>query len=133
MCQSETLKQVFENAVEGLLYPSESDEPFEYVCLASEAEALNAARLLALLGLPSATPVEAQSLDDFFADLTEAQAWWGDKEKADAEKYQALRQLLQDRLELAWVFRVGEVEVEVYVLGRHGSDWVGVRTLSVET
>lgn len=97
------------------------------------AEELNGTKLLDLLGLPADTTIEEQSPDDFFADLVEEQDWWGDAEKADAERYQALRRILEAHLDSLHIFRVGEVEVSIYLLGRCEGDWVGLRTLSVET
>ena len=132
MKSQEKVKQALETAVEGLLYPSESDEPFRYICWQG-VEELNSTRLLDLLGLPAETGVESQSPDDFFAELVEEQEGWGDAEKADAERYQALRRILEAHLDSLHIFRVGEVEVGIYLLGHCEGDLVGLRTLSVET
>lgn len=134
MKQQETLQQKLQTAMDGLLYPSESDEPFEYVCWPAAGKTTpNTQSLLNLLDLTLDTPVRTQSIDDFFAELTEAQDWWGEQEQADACKYRALRQILTEQLQSPMIFRVGEVEIDVYLVGRFKADLVGLRTRSVET
>jgi nuclease A inhibitor-like protein len=121
MAGEDGLKERLEAACKGLLYPSESDEPFEFVRLEGAGrKSLTAERLLAALGLDAATPVREQTVDAFFEALPE-------------EEFGALRKALEAELRGLKVFRVGEVEVKVYVMGRAAGAWVGLRTMSVET
>ena len=134
MSHQELLKRDLQAAIEGLFYPSESDAPFAYICFPAEAHGdLDRERLLDLLDVPTNTPVNVQSPDAFFGELIKPQEWWGETEKLDAEKYRVLRRLMEQRLASLTVFRVGEVEVDVYVLGAYEDDLVGLHTRSVET
>ena|SRR5579859_2205615 len=113
-------------AVEGLTYPSESDEPFDVV----EWEAAEGVDLLALVEGHDGNgrKVEEVLVDDFFVALEEAE---------DAEQYQVLRGALESVVAELKVFRVGEgeVRVDVYLIGvvKGGRSIVGVHTVSVET
>jgi hypothetical protein len=70
----------------------------------------------------------------FFADLTKEQDWHGDEEKTAVARYRNLLSVIRDRLSDAKVFRIGEVEVAIYVVGRdRDGGWVGVKTTAVET
>ena len=109
-------------ASKGLLYPSESDEPFSaFVWNATEHDAV---RQIAALG-KRISPLSETTLDDFFAELMT-----GD----DGDQLQQLRATLESRLSGTRVLRIGEVEVEIYVIGKNvAGDWAGVCTVSIET
>jgi hypothetical protein len=113
-------------AVQGLTYPSESDEPFDVVRW-ENPQGLDPARVLeAKVG--KGRNVRAVSPDEFFGALRDAD---------DAERYAALRKVLELVVQQLKVFRVGEgeVTVDVYVVGLAKADRsvVGVHTVSVET
>jgi len=117
-----------------LLYPSESDEPFAVFEWKTANESLTEERLLELAGEPKDSPVKSVPLDMFFADLTKEQDWHADDEKTAVEQYRNLLSVLKDRLSDVKVFRVGEVEVAIYVVGQaKDGGWVGVKTTAVET
>src|SRR4051794_32124715 len=111
------LLRLLSEASAGLLYPSESDEPFEaFVWQATESDAL---RQLAALGKPI-VPLREQSAEEFFQELIA-----GD----DGPRYAQLRALLESRLAGLRVLRIGEIEVAVYLIGRASfGDWAGLRT-----
>lgn len=98
-------------AAGGLLYPSESDQPFEPVRWKDRPKFDG--------------DVHEQSLEEFFAELEKSE---------EAEKWRNLRNVIQTRLSPVNVYRVGEVRVDIFIVGktRQGS-WVGLRTQSVET
>jgi hypothetical protein len=109
-------------ATQGLLYPSESDEPFEPFVWKPTTN--DPAKEIAARSPPGAK-VREQSVDDFFAALATTE---------DAVRYAALRRELESRLKGLRVFRVGEIEVAVYLIGKAPtSEWAGVRTTSIET
>ncbi|MFN7134399.1 MAG: nuclease A inhibitor family protein, partial [Myxococcales bacterium] len=122
-----------EAAVDGLLFMSESDYPFDYVQFPGAGKA-SAQDLAKLLGRPAGTPVEQRSMDDFFNPRTQPQSWWEPEQHVDAQKYRQLRQTLEGNLTDLRVVRVGEIEIGVYLVGRNRfGDLVGVRTTSIET
>jgi hypothetical protein len=115
-------------AAADLHYPSETDAPLTPFRWAGPASSTpDAASLVASLGRDPATPVEAVAFEAFFAPVTQ-----GDDE--GAERFRALRDRLQGELQDLRVYRVGRVDIDVYVLGRHPSgEWVGLQTKVVET
>jgi len=113
-------------AVEGLTYPSESDEPFEVV----RWENLGRVDMAVLVGEHGGKgrKVKQVGINEFFEGLREAD---------DAEGYEQLRRTLEGVARDVKVLRVGdgEVSVDVYVLGSSRADRsvVGVHTVSTET
>lgn len=127
-----TLLQSIENASRGLLYPSESDFPIEPIEFGEEEPTPEA--LLALRKLPSETRVDDPTLDAIFEGLTDVFEEASDDEQATSKRFQALKSLLEDNLEDIRIYRLGEVDMEIFVLGRHASGkWMGIRTNVVET
>lgn len=110
-------------AVNGLTYPSESDEPFDVFVwngpgTASDQVAAHAER---------GRSIEEMPVETFFAQLDDAD---------EAPRYRQLQQLLIADLQIFSIFRVGagEVRVGIYLLGKTQSgSWVGMYTVSVET
>ncbi len=113
---------------------SESDYPFEVLRL-EEAEGLTQEdSLRRKAGVDAATPVVVQSVEDLFRVAAGEQEWKGASEIETARRYQALVGLLKGALEDARVYRVGEINVGVYVVGRSpAGSWLGVSTRVVET
>jgi nicotinamide-nucleotide amidase len=119
-------------AVEGLLFPSESDVPLTPLRFGGSAEGeLSPETLRQTLGQASEAPVETLSVDELFAPVIEAPEG---KPTAEAQKYRELLELLKRELSDLKAFRVGKVDIHVYVLGRHASgQWLGLKTRVVET
>jgi Nuclease A inhibitor-like protein len=112
-------------ASEGLLYPSETDEPFTPFTWGKAEGALTLQKVARLAGASAAAHVEEQPLGEFFKVLTE-----GD----DAEKYRRLQQVVGEQLSGARVFRLGSVNIDIYLVGKtKGGEWAGLETKSVET
>jgi hypothetical protein len=130
---SEQLTAALQQAVAGLLYQSESDEPFEVFMWPDCPRPLRPEDVLSLAGHPPGTPVAQQTVEQFFASATQEQSWYGDEERATARRYRDLLALLRQHLPDAQVFRVGKVEVTVYIVGHAEEQCVGVKTMAVET
>lgn len=121
-------------ATKGLLYTSETDAPFEIVHWPAEGDSLDAKKVLQLSGHQPNAPVETMSVDEFFKDLTKNQSWFGAEEKAAAKKYQKLQAVIQQQLTDPQVYRVGEIQIDIFIVGRSAQgDWAGVKTKAVET
>ncbi|TKC99998.1 nuclease A inhibitor family protein [Polyangium fumosum] len=121
----EPLMQSIEEAAAGLLFPSESDFPIEAYRFGAEEPTPSV--VLRARGLPPDTPVEETSLASFFEGLVE-----GDDDGSG--RFRALVDLLQRELAELRVYRVGKVDIDAFVLGRHPSGmWLGVTTKLVET
>lgn len=131
----DTLQQTLTQAAEGLLFPSESDYPLTFF----EWPSYRGKRLLSrtvrrLLDQPSDTPVERKSLAAFFKPVTEIQDWFGEEEKANAGKFAALEETLRAQLQNIVVFRLGKIEIRVYIAGKTPEGhWAGLFTTVIET
>ncbi|HWE97293.1 MAG TPA: nuclease A inhibitor family protein [Tepidisphaeraceae bacterium] len=116
------LLEVLRKATDGLLYPSESDEPFEPFRWKRTAD--DPAKEVAAPARAGET-VREQSVADFFGALEDSD---------DAARFAGLRRALESKLAGLRVFRVGDIEVGVYLIGRTpDGDWAGLHTTSVET
>jgi hypothetical protein len=113
---------------------SESDEPFEVVQLEKPAGAFRATEAFLVANRPSNSRVQEQRLDDLFGELAQDHDWHGKAETEDVRRYRDLWQFFRDRLADATVFRLGEVQVDIIIIGRAADGrWVGVKTRAVET
>ena len=120
-------------ATEGLLFHSESDAPIEpYRWEGGGAPTKDA--LLKGEGRRADEAVEEVSLHDVFDPVTEEQSFWSDDDRAEARRYKELVALLEQGLSQIRVFRVGKVDVDVFVVGKHQEGgWMGVKTHVAET
>lgn len=131
MNDQELIEQLSQ-ASEGLLWSSESDYPFETVCL-KKVDDINA-KLLELTGCNIDTKIEVREFDKFFSSATTERDWYEEEEMTQCKRYRALVDLLSTHLTDIRVYRVGEVEVNCYILGQTESGAIaGLSTISVET
>ncbi len=80
--------------------------------------------------------VKVEKLDylDFTKGLVESKEWHGEVEQAIVVKYARLIALFEDYLTEPAVFRVGNVNVTYYIVGKpEAGNWVGVKAKAVET
>ncbi|AUD06387.1 nuclease A inhibitor family protein [Spirosoma pollinicola] len=118
-----------------LLYPSESDEPIETVtCYLKQADPLTVSQIKDWLMLPPSIYVEETPEADFWEPVTIEDDWFGDEEKARTSRFQQLKTLLETELTVRQVFRVGDSEIDVYLLGLQAdSARTGIKTKIVQT
>lgn len=118
-------------AVEGLLWLSESDYPWETVYI-ENVDRIET-KLLELTPSNSVTKIEIRELDTFFKRVTQAKDE-DEEELQESRRYQALVDLLKTHLRDIKVYRVGECEIKVYILGKTELGKVaGLSTMVVET
>ncbi|MBS1794596.1 MAG: nuclease A inhibitor family protein [Acidobacteria bacterium] len=127
------LTEQIKSAAEGLWYISETDaEIFPFT--GSKADAVTKENLLSQIGKPPDTPVEERGFDEIFARFLRIEDWYGDEEKATAEKFAALKNLLAANLSDLKVFKVGQIELDVYFVGLDANgNLAGIQTKAVET
>ncbi|MBE9053418.1 nuclease A inhibitor family protein [Nostocales cyanobacterium LEGE 11386] len=128
---TEKLKQ----ASDGLLMMSESEYPFEVFLWSNQAqEPLTNQKLLQLTGHPPETLVEEVDLDYFFRNCAEEKEWHDEIQKQDVQKFQTLVTTLKDNLTDIKVYRLGTIEIDVYIVGKTLSgDLAGFFTKVIET
>ena len=133
--QSAALVSQLQAATADLLWLSEIDAPFEVKHWSHQADApLTTETLLKLTDQPPTAPVKVLAVDAFFAAATEEQDWFGDEEKAMAARYRELVALLKQHLSDLTVYQVGDVTLDLYVVGRTPEgELLGLATQASET
>ncbi|HZH31768.1 MAG TPA: nuclease A inhibitor family protein [Pyrinomonadaceae bacterium] len=133
MKNDEEMQSELRELTRGLLFMSESDYPFEIVRWEG-VEELTPEHLRRIVGVDPASPLEERTIADFFRVAAGEQEWKGGAELASARKYQSLMRLLEDNLRDVRAYRVGAVNIGVYVVGKSvEGNWLGVSTRVVET
>lgn len=122
-------------ATQGLLWMSESDYPFEVVHWQEPTNMpMTKDRLLQLTDHPPETPIDQVDLETFFSTATQPVSWFGAEEQAQVSQYQRLVELLKQHLKHPIVYRVGSINLDLYILGQtETGEWVGLKTKAVET
>ena len=118
-----------------LWYPSESDEPIEWVSFSvSASPPLTVSDLEFGLGLPPSTVAEEISAADFWTPVTTTEEWYGEVEKKQVENFLKLKSLLEADFKEWQAFRIGQTEVDLYLLTQiNEKEWGGLKTMVVET
>ena len=129
MTAKETTDRLTELA-DGLLFPSESDYPLEPFVW--EASTLSPETILTRSQKPADTAIEAITLEDFFAPVVTDEDWFEDEDRQVAQKFRDLQTAIAT-LENVQVFRLGKIEIDVYIVGAIGPDLVGLKTIIIET
>lgn len=133
MAATTALLVELEHAVDGLVVLSETDAPLQ-VFLWPQPLVFAPQTLLVAAGLPPETPVETVSLERFFAPRVTA---WSDgdaTERATVARFQALQQLLSAQLTDIRIYRLGDIAIQVWIVGTTAEGRVaGLTTLVVET
>lgn len=129
--KSETLAEQIKKVSAGLYYISETDaEIFPFT--GDKAEAVSAETILQQIKKDA--PVEERDFENFFDRLTKMQEWFGDEEIKSANKYAHLKELLQKNLRAIKVFKIGRIEIDIYIVGLDVENrLMGIRTKAVET
>lgn len=130
------LRGEIEKAAEGLLYTSESDEPFEWFELAGGAAGwpYGVDEFARRIGAEAGAPQEERTLDRMFEPHIENVDASDTTMMGVRPRFEALKSLLSTRLGDVRVFRVGRVRIDTYAVGSDGQgNLAGVRTVAVET
>lgn len=121
-----------QQATTDLLWSSESDYPFEIVTWDRDVE-------MTPTGLFSDatdvnTAIESIPLIDLFAPVLTIEDWYGVEELRLVDRYTYLLDSIECNLSEVQVFRIGEIEIAIYIVGKTPSgDIIGLKTHVVET
>ena len=117
----------------GLMWLSEADYPWQVISWQNE-DKVDRKTLLQQYNYHPETKVVKTTINSFFKPATIVHEWHGEIEEAEAQRYRNLHSWLENNLEDIQVFMVGEVEIDVYILGRLNAKTVaGLSTKVVET
>jgi hypothetical protein len=126
-----TIAETLTQASQGLLMPSESEYPFE-VFVWKDVE-LTPQKILELTNYPPATLIEEVELDYFFRNVATEKDWHDKIQKENVAKFQNLVQVIKDNLAEIRVYRIGTIEVSVYIVGKTNDGVAGLATKVIET
>ncbi len=121
-------------AAAGLLYPSESDEPFEAFSWGEVHGPLTDAQLLALAGQDPQAQVVRETVDRFFDRLVHPKHAHSQVNPQLAQQFTALLHTLKAHLTDLEVVKFGRGDVAIFVFGRAKDGTIaGVKTAATET
>jgi len=121
------------NLTDGLSYTSEIDAAIE-AFIGDKTTSLTKVEILNQTKSAADTPVVEIVFTKFFSHLTEIQDWYGEEETEIAQKFARLKEFLEQNLKDLKVFKVGQIELEIYVVGLDGkNNLAGTKTKAVET
>ncbi len=125
--------RLIKEATKGLYYVSETDaklEPF----IGGKVDALTREEFLKHFGVGEKEKVEERDFEKFFERLVKVQDWYGEHEREMARKYEKLQKVMKENLRDLKVFRIGRVEIDIYVVGVDSQgNLMGFKTKAVET
>jgi hypothetical protein len=131
---------LLKQATTDLLWLSESDYPFEIVTwgkdvdLTPEALFSNLPDVNNALLRQSGYEIETMTVADFFAPVLTIEDWYQAEELAQVDRYTDLLDAIDTHLTDVKVFRLGEVEIAIYIVGKTpDGDPIGLKTHAVET
>lgn len=134
MNQTANLVTALQNLTEGLLWMSEIDAPLEIIHWQRVGENLTADQVLQQTGHSVNSAIATEDFDEFFSDVLQDKKWFGEEEQATTARYRKLVAFLKQHLQHLTVYRVGEVEVDLYIVGTvTDEEWVGLSTKASET
>ncbi len=127
--------------VADLWYPSETDAPVTVVVWPmpspepdSADQPTASAKLVPQELAMARDPLTEHPADHFFQPILRQPFWHSAQGEHLAQRYEALQQFLRATLTDLRTYRLGQVEVALYVIGQHpGGHYVGVKTHVVET
>ncbi|MHC5675464.1 nuclease A inhibitor family protein [Nostoc sp.] len=118
---------------DGLLMMSESEYPLE-AFLWSATPPATPEKVIQQTNHPQDTPIKIVEIDDFFQLATTEEDWHGEEEKATVNKFKTLVQTIKSSLKNPQVYRLGEIEIDAYIVGETPTgDLAGLSTKVVET
>lgn len=116
-----------------LIYISEADSSVEMFRWSTHKN-FNGETIIHEARLEQNAQIEEVAFDDFFLKLTKEKDWFGEPERERAAGFLKLQNLLSENLTDLKVFRIGQVRIEIFVVGLDQSgETVGVRMSAVET
>lgn len=131
----QTFVEKLTNAVEGVYYPSESDEKIKVIDWQADNDApFNTILFRKYIGVTPEIRVESDNWEKFFDRVLIEQEWWTDFEKERAIKFTEVKKLLSENLSNIEYLKAGRVELEAYIIGQDKDcKWKGLKTLIIET
>lgn len=127
-----TDKESLLNASKNLLFPSESDYPFTYFFFPSASRLPSASAFAKLIGKPKEPVDTTKTFSSLFDRLTMADPH-DPVSVQNAKRFEALESIFRSIYTKLAVYRVGSIQVQVYIAGVNACGMSGLQTVSIET
>jgi hypothetical protein len=129
------LLQDLSDASAGLFYISENEYPFEAVYIDhTHIQELNKQVFYEYFGEAHDAPVQIEKLSSFFSRMVKIRAGASAGEKEEALRFRHLQELLEANLQDVKVYKIGEIEISAYIIGRSAlGNYIGLKTTVIET
>jgi hypothetical protein len=120
-----SVQETLQQAAQGLVFVSETDAEFEaFQWPGGSTPDSKTIKTLSGQNYDDDTLVEETALDSFFRAVP----------AGSKKKFQQLSQTLKDNLEGVRVYKIGDTEKDVYIVGKaKDGTWAGLKTQVVET
>ena len=117
----------------GLIYISETDaEIFPFI--GEVCQEVSADTLLFQIESYTDPIIEENNFGDFFSNLIIKRDWFDRERLKMTENFAELKKLLEENLCDLKVFKLGEIEIDIFVVGLdHDKRLTGIKTKAVET
>lgn len=119
-------------ASEGLLYTSESDYPFTYFSFSNTSKLPTPQQFLQLIN-QTGQPVEQVKFDDLFNRLTKIESGMDEQQIKAAKRYRVIEKVFKATFTDLTIYRVGTIQIQVYITGVNACGLSGLKTISIET
>ena len=106
-----------ELASKDLFWCSETEYPLE-VFYWNKTDSFDENVLLQIHDYPVETKIVIQEFRSFFDSATKSESWHNEAEKLEVKRYQAIVDLIAKNLTNIRVYLLGDVEIDVYILGK---------------
>ncbi len=129
------LRDILPELLTDLYYPSESDEPIEPFSSEEIVDfPIDESAFRNLLNLDESTAIEPLNVGQFWNNVTTVKEWYDEAQTAKNKKFERLRETLFEHLDFVQGFRIGEIEIAVYLFGKNTEGTLeGIKTKLVET
>lgn len=112
---------------------SESDHPLQVVQLDHPSTSLEGS-LLEFSGKETGSSIDKQELDYFFRNVARIDPMATPAQQETARRFQHLVKVLREELTDIQVYRIGEVDIDAFIIGRlPDGTYAGLRTKLIET
>lgn len=131
-----TLVELLTDSVNGVFYPSESDEKIKVIDWQADNPApFDTILFRKYIGVTPSVRVEVLPWERFFESIITEKEWWTDFEKERAANFLKLKDLVTGNLTNIEYLRAGNrVEFEAYLIGQDSEGkWKGLKTLIIES
>lgn len=123
------------SSVDGLLFPSESDEKIKVIDWQADNPApFDTILFRKYIGVTPSVRVEVLPWERFFEPILTEKEWWTDIEKNRAASFVKVKEYVVNNLTNLEYLRAGRVEIEAYLIGQDKEGkWKGLKTLIIES